>query len=243
MTLTRALPTLLASLVAAFTLASCQQGVTPVTSEDMILGNANAPVTVIEYASASCAHCARWNNDVFPQFRARYIDTGRVRYVYREFLTPPPAFAAASFLLARCAGRERYFQVLDAIYRAQASIYESGDVQGGLLSIAQGAGMSRQQFEACIGDSQAMAALNRRVDGYQRRDGITGTPTFFVNGRKLDGEQSLAQLDAAIAAASGQPAPAGSAAPSNSAISPSAAPAQTPAAPAANAAPATNEAH
>ena len=231
----RSITTLLIGLSLALTLAACNRGGGggAVTSDDMSLGSPTAPVTVIEYASASCSHCARWNNDVFPQFKARYIDTGRVHYVYREFLTEPRAVAAAGFLLARCAGRDRYFQVLDAIYRGQQAMFETGDFHGGLLRIAQGAGMTEAQFNACVSDEQATAALNRRVEGYANSQHITGTPTFVVNGRTLDGEQSMAQLDAAIAAASGQPAPAGSTPPAASAggSSPAAAgPAQTPAA-------------
>ena len=244
----RSITTLILSLSLALTLAACSRGGGggAVTTDDMSLGSPTAPVTVIEYASASCSHCARWNNDVFPQFKARYIDTGRVHYVYREFLTEPRAVAAAGFLLARCAGRDRYFQVLDAIYRGQQAMFESGDFHGGLLRIAQGAGMTEAQFNACVSDEAATAALNRRVEGYANTQHITGTPTFVVNGRPLDGEQSLAQLDAAIAAATGQPAPAGAAAPAAApgGSTPAAtAPAQTPAAtgpatPAAPAAPA-----
>lgn len=244
----RSITTLILSLSLALTLAACSRGGGggAVTTDDMSLGSPTAPVTVIEYASASCSHCARWNNDVFPQFKARYIDTGRVHYVYREFLTEPRAVAAAGFLLARCAGRDRYFQVLDAIYRGQQAMFESGDFHGGLLRIAQGAGMTEAQFNACVSDEAATAALNRRVEGYANTQHITGTPTFVVNGRTLDGEQSLAQLDAAIAAATGQPAPAGAAAPAAApgGSTPAAtAPAQTPAAtgpatPAAPAAPA-----
>jgi protein-disulfide isomerase len=206
----RRLTILLTGLAVVLTLAACNRGggATAVTSDDMSLGNANAPVTVIEYASASCPHCARWNNDVFPQFKARYIDTGRVHYVFREYLTEPRAVAAAGFLLARCAGRDRYFQVLDAIYRAQESMYNSGDFHGGLLRIAQSAGLTEPQFNACVSDEAATAALNRRVETYEREAHITGTPTFVINGRTLDGEQTMAQLDAAIAQASGHPAPA-----------------------------------
>jgi protein-disulfide isomerase len=100
--------TLLVSAAAATAaLASPAQAITPVGPDDMVLGSASAPVTVIEYASASCPHCARWSIDVFPEFRRRFIQTGQVRYVMREFLTDPAELAAAGFLTARCGGRGR----------------------------------------------------------------------------------------------------------------------------------------
>ena len=188
----------------AFALAACNQfgGKTEtVTADDMSLGNPAAKVTVIEYASASCPHCARFNNEVFPAFRAQYIDNGKIHYVFREFLTPPIEVAAAGFLMARCAGKDKYFSVLDAIYRGQEAMFQSGDYRGALLKIAESAGMTDQQFTTCISDDKAIKALNDRVDTYAKRDHISGTPTFIVNGKVLDGEQSLASLASAISTA------------------------------------------
>src|ERR1700744_5268888 len=94
-----------------------------VTADDMSLGNPNAKVTVIEYASVACPHCARFNNDVFPAFKAKYIDTGKIHYVFREMLVGGDAemqMAAAGFLMARCAGKDKYFSVVDAIFHGQA---------------------------------------------------------------------------------------------------------------------------
>jgi protein-disulfide isomerase len=188
----------------AFALVACGQlgGKTEtVTADDMSLGNPAAKVTVIEYASASCPHCARFNNEVFPSFKAQYIDTGKIHYVFREVLTPPTEVAAAGFLMARCAGKDKYFSVLDAIYRGQEAMFQSGDYRGALLKIAESTGMTEPQFTACISDDKAIKALNDRVDTYVKRDHINGTPTFIVNGKVLDGEQSLASLASAISAA------------------------------------------
>src|SRR5277367_1630408 len=110
--------------------ATVDKGALP---DDMSLGNASAKVTVIEYASASCPHCAEFNNDVFPAFKAKYIDSGKIHYVFREFLTPPVPVAASGFLIARCAGKDKYFSVLDAIYHGQEAMYQSGDYHGALL--------------------------------------------------------------------------------------------------------------
>jgi len=156
---------------------------------------------VIEYASASCPHCARFNNEVFPAFKAKYVDTGRVLYVFREMLTPSVEFAAAAFLIARCAGRDKYFGVLDGVFHAQAEIYQTHDLHGPMLKIAQAAGLDDKAVDACLADPKAIAALNGRVQTYVTRDGVHGTPTFLVNGTRLDGEQTLEALDAAVAAA------------------------------------------
>jgi protein-disulfide isomerase len=172
-----------------------------VTPDDMALGNPRAKVTVIEYASASCPHCAHFNNEIFPAFKAKYIDTGKVHYVFREFLTAPAEVAAASFLVARCAGKDKYFSVLDTIFRGQEQMYQTGDIKGALLKAAREAGMTDAQFDACLTNEAAGDALSARVQRYAKEDGINVTPTFFINGKKIEGIQSLAQLDAAIAAA------------------------------------------
>jgi protein-disulfide isomerase len=186
-------------------LAGCGKKGETATADDMSLGNPNSKVTVIEYASASCVHCGRWNNEVFPAFKAKYIDTGKVNYVYREFLTPPEQVAAASFLLARCAGKDKYFSVIDSVYHSQEEMFTTGDYRGVLLRIAQSAGLNEEQFNSCVSDEKAIKALNARVEKYQADAKITGTPTFVINGKKAGGddggEQTIAQLDAAIAAA------------------------------------------
>jgi protein-disulfide isomerase len=110
--------------------------------------------------------------------------------------------SAAGFLLARCAGKDKYFTVLDAVFRGQEEMFTSGDIRGGLLRVAQSAGMTEEQFGKCVSDEAALKALNARVEKSAREDKITGTPTFFVNGKKIaEGEVTMAQLDAAIAAA------------------------------------------
>jgi protein-disulfide isomerase len=180
---------------------------TPATDADMSMGNPNAKVTVIEYGSASCTHCAHFNNDIFPAFKTKYIDTGRVRYVFREFLTEPVNLAAVSFLIARCAGKDKYFSVLDAVFHAQADIYKTGDADTAMHKIAQDAGLSEAQQTACLNDKAAIDALNARVKGYVDNDKITGTPTFFVDGERMEGVQTLDKLDAAIARAEAKAGP------------------------------------
>lgn len=171
--------------------------------DDMTLGNPNAKVLVAEYASVGCPHCAAFNNEIFPAFKAKYIDTGKVHYVLHEMLVGQGAelsMAAAGFLLARCAGKDKYFAVTDEIFHAQQQMFASGDLRGGLWRIAQSMGMTEPQFNACIGDQNALKALDARVEK-AGKDGIDSTPTFIINGNKLVGDQTLADLDKAIAAA------------------------------------------
>jgi protein-disulfide isomerase len=188
--------------LAVFGLAACQRPAGQVAPDDMTLGNPKAPVTVFEYASVACPHCARFNNDVFPAFKAKYIDTGQVFYVAREALTADPAIAAAGFLTARCAGKDKYFQVVDAIYHSQVPLETGGDPHAVLLQIARSAGLTDAQFEACIRDQNAVKAINDRWMRYVNDDKINATPTFVVNGKVYDkGEMTMPQLDAAVAQA------------------------------------------
>lgn len=195
--------TIVAALAAS--LAACSPKSTAVTAEDMVLGDPNAKVTVVEYASVACPHCATWNAEVFPAFKAKYIDTGKVKYVHRDSLTGEPRLANAGAMLARCAGKDKYFQVTEALYRAQTTIFTSGDIRGELLTIAQAAGMNEAQFNSCLSDENA-AKSAERIEKMMTDNNVRGTPTFEVNGKRLGGEeggeQTLAQLDAAIAEAS-----------------------------------------
>lgn len=192
-----------AAAIATLALAACGGGGGGgVTSDDMTLGKADAPVTMIEYASLACSHCGRWENDVFPAFKAKYIDTGKVHYVFREFITAPPELAASAALLARCTGKDKYFATVQAVYHAQEEIFTTGDIRGPLLRIAETAGMSEADFDKCVGDEKALAAFNARVEKYAKEAKIEGTPTFIINGDRYDkGELSLAEIDAAYAKA------------------------------------------
>jgi protein-disulfide isomerase len=204
MTLSRRL-ILAAAAASALALAGCNQGgggAAGPSAGDMSMGDPNAPVKMVEYASASCSHCATFNNEVFPAFKAKYIDTGKVHYTLKEFITAPEQVAMAGFLVARCAGKDKYFSVLDAIFHAQQEMFQTGDFRGVLLRIAQSAGMTEAQFNACLTDEAAIKALDERVTRHMREDKVTGTPTFFINGKKVgESAMTLAELDAAIAEA------------------------------------------
>ncbi len=201
----RNIAALLMGLCLTVSLGACQKtGSGAVAADDMSMGSPTAKVTMIEYASVSCPHCARFDMEVFPAFKAKYIDTGQVHYIAREALTGDPAIAAAGFLTARCAGKDKYFQVVDAIYRAQQEMFSDGEPHAVLLNIARSAGMTDAQFESCIKDEAALNALNARWEKYVKEDKINGTPTFIINGKVYDkGEMTMPELDAAVALAKG----------------------------------------
>jgi protein-disulfide isomerase len=171
------------------------------TANEITLGNPDAKVTVVEWASLTCPHCARWNEEVFPEFKKKYIDSGQVRYVFREFLTPPEQVAAAGFLLARCAGKDKYFNVTDAVFHSQNEMFSTGDVRGVLFRIGRSVGMTDDQVQACVQDEKSLAALNERVQKAITTDKVQATPSFDVAGTRLEGEQPLAKFDEVIQAA------------------------------------------
>ncbi len=166
------------------------------------MGDARAKVTVIEYASASCPHCARFDINQFPGFKARYVDTGKVRYIFREFLTAPEELAAAGFLLARCPGEAHYWSVVEAVFNAQNEIYATHDVQGVFNRIGKSVGLTPAQVDACLSDKAAVAALNARMNDAINKQHISETPSFLINGQLFKGdpkkEVDLEELSAAI---------------------------------------------
>jgi protein-disulfide isomerase len=171
-------------------------------ADDMSIGDPKARLTVVEYASVGCPHCARWNNEVFAAFKAKYVDTGKVRFVVRECLTGDPELAAAGFLIARCAGPAKYFDVIEQVYARQASMGQPGADSGAILrDIAKDAGLDGAKVDACLADKAALDALNDRNDRHANEDKVNSTPTFEIGGRRIEGYATLAQLDAAIAAA------------------------------------------
>lgn len=192
---------LLFALAGALTLAACNQGGGEAggASGDpvAVVGQASAPVTFTEYASVTCGTCAAWDREVWPAFKAKYVDTGQVRFELREMLTPPNQVSAAGWLLARCAPADRRLAVVKSIYQSQQEMAQASDIRGVLLRIGQQAGLTEAEFEKCVGDEAALVALNERVEAAVER-GVDGTPTFFINGKKHEGDFTLEGLDAAL---------------------------------------------
>lgn len=175
--------------------ASASGGLPAVTAADHYLGRADAPVTVVEYASLTCPHCAVWHDTVLPELKTRYIETGRVRFVYRTLPTPPADVAGAAAGVAQCAAPGKFFDTIDAFFAAQASIRIIGTgpyFQRG----AAASGRTNDELRACLSDHATQAAIDAQVAGAQAA-GVEGTPSFFVNGRRVE-DSSIQGLAAAI---------------------------------------------
>ena len=190
---------IVSGLALAATASAARAAPLPPVPGEMVLGSAKAPVQLVVYASASCPHCAHWWTTVQPQVRKAFIDTGKVRLVFREFLTPPVEFAAAGFILARRIPG-KYFEVLTTVFQKQEEIYRSEKLFEGLLAIGKQYGLTEDQFKAALSDDAALKAVNDRfakaVD-----DGVEGTPTFFINGAPYDHSADFGVLSKAFAAA------------------------------------------
>jgi protein-disulfide isomerase len=153
---------------------------------EMALGSETAKVTIVEYASASCPHCASFHKDVFEQLKKEYIDTGKVRFIFREFPHNNPGLAA--FMIVRCAPKEKYFPLMDVIFRTQEDWFQSP--QEGLFKIAQQAGFTKQSFDECLkNESVAKGILDVRSKA--ETFGVEGIPAFFINGERYDGDNTF----------------------------------------------------
>ncbi len=186
-----------AALAAMATVAGCTAKSGGEAKGDMALGaGPDAKVTVVEYASITCGHCAVWNEEVWPEFKTKYVDTKKVRYVFREFPTPPQDIAVAGFLIARCAGEDKYFDVMHDIMASQKEWAAGVPPRTTLYRTAAAAGLSQEQTEACITDKAAIEEMSNRIKAGIDA-GVTGTPTFIVNGTKVL-DSSLSGLSEAI---------------------------------------------
>jgi protein-disulfide isomerase len=168
---------------------------TPGPLGDKVLGPVDAPVSVVEYASMSCPHCAHFDETTFDDFKLKYIDSGKVRYVFREFPLNAPAVAVA--MLARCAPADKFFDVVHTFFRTQDKWLYVDNVKAGILDVAKQFGFTEQSFDACIKNQalfEAVNAVQERGSGF----GVKATPTFFINGKKFEGALSLEELDKAI---------------------------------------------
>lgn len=167
-----------------------------VTKDDYVIGKPDAPVTLIEYASLTCPHCAAFHNQVLPMVKKDYIDTGKVRMVYRDF--PLDQLALTGSMLARCAGRERHYSFINALFEQQSTWSRASSPMAALAKLARLGGMSQVQFEDCLKKKDiADAVLKQRLDG-QQKFAISSTPTVIVNGRKFSGGLTIEQFRAVV---------------------------------------------
>ncbi len=166
----------------------------PEALPDMVMGKADAPVTVIEYASMTCPHCAHFQETTFPELKKQYIDTGKVRYIFREF--PLDNLAAAAFMLARCAGKDdssKYFAMVDTMFKQQRQWAVEKPLPP-MLTIAKQAGFTEESFNACLANQQVLDGIEKVRQRAIKQFKVESTPTFFINGTKVAGALSFEDM-------------------------------------------------
>ncbi len=197
----RLTPAALAALVAAATPAAAASDATidaalmqPGPLPDIVEGSASAPATIVEYASMTCSHCAAFHEQVWPTLKTKYVDTGKAKFILREFPLDP--LATAAFMAARCVGPDKRDAMVDRLFASQE---EWAFRDQPLERLRRETGLSPADFLACVKDKALFDGVNAERDSAAERFGLDSTPTFFVNGHKLDGEPVLPAFDAALA--------------------------------------------
>jgi protein-disulfide isomerase len=163
---------------------------------EMAMGDEKAPVTIIEYASMTCPHCAHFSATTFPELKKRYIDTGKVRFIFREF--PLDQLAAAGFILARCAGPDKYFPLIETLFAQQKDWVVQRPLEP-LMAIAKQAGLSQQAFETCLDNKQMLEGMEKVRNQAAEKFGVKSTPTFFINGKLSSGDLSIDEMEKQLA--------------------------------------------
>ncbi|MFJ6024807.1 thioredoxin domain-containing protein [Brevundimonas sp. NPDC092305] len=189
---------LLALVVIAAPAVAMAQTVPAYREGDPTVGSASAPVTLTVYLSTTCSHCAHWHNDDYPAFKAKYVDTGKVRVVYRELPTPPQPVAVAGATMARCAPADRYETVLDALFRGQATYFPNRQTRDWLIAGGTAGGLTQEQMQACLSRENIEASNARAEQSFA--DGVNTTPSFFINGERVlaNSAPELAAFDTLI---------------------------------------------
>ena len=163
---------------------------------DEVQGAANAPVTIVEYASMTCPHCSHFHKTVYPELKKKYIDTGKVRFIFREFPLDP--LAAAASMLARCAGKDKYFPLIEAFFEAQSDWVVQKPLQP-MFAIAKQAGFTQQTFDECLANQQMLNGIEESRTRAASKLNVNSTPTFFINGKIFRGTLTVDELDKQVA--------------------------------------------
>jgi protein-disulfide isomerase len=178
-------------------LADAQAGLS-VTKDDRILGNTDAPITIIEYASLTCPHCAHFTNEVLPELKKKWIDTGKVKLVLRDFPLDEPALRAA--MIARCAPPDRFYAYVDTFFATQDKWVMAKDYREALVRIVKLGGMSQDEFDNCLKKADLEnKIIEGRLAASKELD-VNATPTFFINGTKFAGTPTVEEFDKALSA-------------------------------------------
>jgi len=163
---------------------------------DVALGPADAKVTIIEYASMTCPHCAAFHQETWPELKKRWVDTGKVRFVLREFPLDP--LATAGFMLARCDGENKYYPIVDLLFSQQRAWAYAERPLDALRQMMKQAGFSQEKFDSCLKDQKLYDAVNavknRGMDVFK----VSSTPTFFINGQRHPGNLSIDEIEKVI---------------------------------------------
>ena len=169
------------------------QTVLGLSKDDRILGNPDAPITIIEYASLTCPHCAHFANEVLPELKKKWIDTGKVKLVLRDYPLDEPALRAA--MIARCAPPDRFYAYVDTFFGAQEKWVTARDYRDALARLVKLGGMSQEEFDNCLKNT---ALENKIVEGRliaSKELDVNSTPTFFINGSKFTGAPTVEEFD------------------------------------------------
>ena len=159
---------------------------------DRVIGKLDAPITIIEYASLTCHHCYNFHVRTWPTLKSKYVDTGKVRFVIRDFPLDPRA--TAGFMLARCIGEDKWYPMMDVLFTTQESWSHAKDPVEALAQTVRQAGMTRERFDACLKNEAIYRTVTSSVERGKEL-GVNSTPTFFINGRKEVGALSIEQFD------------------------------------------------
>jgi protein-disulfide isomerase len=163
---------------------------------EMSVGKADAKVTIVEYMSMTCPHCARFHNETYDAIKTKYVDSGQVRFVLREFPFDPRA--AAAFMLARCAPEGQYFPMISMLFKQQEQWAAAPNGRDALLQMSKLAGFTQESFEACLTNQKLLDDVQATMQKGDKDFGVKATPTFFVNGKKYSGEMSVDTMSALI---------------------------------------------
>ncbi len=167
-----------------------------VRADDFVIGTPGAPVTVIEYASLTCPHCANFHKNILPALISAYVDSGKIRLVYRDF--PLDGVALRASMLARCAGRERFFGFIDILYQRQARWAGSADPLAALTRVAALGGLGADEFNACLKNKTIEDRILTQRQEAQRAFAVNSTPSFIIDGRLVAVGKTIADFKAIL---------------------------------------------
>jgi len=177
-----------------FSLEANQASVLEIKDNDFVIGDKDAPITIIEYASMSCTHCASFHNNTLNELKTEYIDTGKVRFVFRDFPFNYPALLGS--MMMRCIPNEVRYDYMNALYLLQKSwvVRENATTMQELYKIMQSGGMTKNEFDACYSDEQLENEILEGVIAAQKEFNIRSTPSFLVNGKLIEGNKSIKEF-------------------------------------------------